>query len=197
MYEEIHRFITLPEQAANFDVLFGTRDWRGALPLTDKERRRFLHDLYVKQLHQQAKVLYVRSFEMRNDRDVTDYYLFYGTNNLLGLKKMKAAMWKLDESGEFTFSDATDPNQMVFFAKQPRSEALREQLLERFKGREATVGDIEQFVLAETAFRETHFKLQILKPLESANPPGLVVTCAPAGRRAGTYADRSIRIRFR
>jgi three-Cys-motif partner protein len=196
MYEEIHRFISLPEQAANFDALFGTRDWRGALPLTDKERRRFLHDLYVNQLHQQAKVRYVRSFEMRNDRDVTDYYLFYGTNSLLGLQKMKAAMWKVNESGEFTFRDATDPNQMVLFAKQPRIEALRTQLLERFKGLEATVGGVEEFVLADTAFRETHFKVQILKSLESADPPGLVVTYAPAGRRAGTYADRSIRIRF-
>ena len=195
MHEEIHRFIGLPDQAANFDALFGTRDWRGALSLADEERRRFLHNLYVNQLHHQAKARYVRSFEMRNDRDVTDYYLFYGTNNLLGLKKMKAAMWKLDESGEFTFSDATDPNQMVFFAKQPGIEALRKQLLERFTGQEATVGDIEEFVLAETAFRETHFKLQILKPLESANPPGLVVTYAPAGRRAGTYADKSIGIK--
>jgi hypothetical protein len=36
---------------------------------------------------------------MSNSRDVTDYFLFYATNELLGLKKMKEAMWKVDESG--------------------------------------------------------------------------------------------------
>src|SRR5579859_472831 len=69
--------------------------------------------LYLRQLHTGAA--YVRSFEMSNARDVTDYYLFYATNELLGLKKMKEAMWKTDESGEFRFSDATDPNQLVLF----------------------------------------------------------------------------------
>ena len=30
----------------------------------------------------------VRSFEMRNQRDAVDYYLFYATNNILGLKSL-------------------------------------------------------------------------------------------------------------
>ena len=38
---------------------------------------------------------------MRNERDVVDYYLFYATNNILGLKRMKEAMWRVDEAGEF------------------------------------------------------------------------------------------------
>jgi three-Cys-motif partner protein len=197
MYQEIHRFIGLPDQAANFDSWFGTPVWRDALRLTGRGRERFLHDLYVKQLHQQAQGRYVRSFEMRNDRDVTDYYLFYGTNNLLGVQKMKAAMWKVDESGEFTFSDTTDPNQMILFAKRPRFDLLQKQLLEHFKGREVTVGDIEEFILADTAFRETHFKQQILRSLELGDPPGLAVTHARGGRRPGTYADKGMRVRFR
>jgi hypothetical protein len=28
-------------------------------------------------------------------------------------------MWKVDESGEFRFSDATNPNQRVLFEKKP------------------------------------------------------------------------------
>jgi hypothetical protein len=38
---------------------------------------------------------------MRNESDVTDYYLFYATNNRKGLEKIKEAMWKVDESGGF------------------------------------------------------------------------------------------------
>ena len=198
MYEEINRFIGHPDQEANFDAFFGTRDWRDGVALTDPQaRNRFLHDLYLRQLRQAASVQYVRSFQMRNERDVADFYLFYATNNLLGMKKMKEAMWEVDESGEFTFSDATNPNQLVLFAKAPRYEVLRQEILERFGGEEATVGEIEEFVLAETAFRETHYKRHVLKPLELAKPPQLEAVNPPKGRRRGTYADDSLRLRFR
>ena len=132
----------------------------------------------------------------RNASGVTDYYLFYATGNLLGLKKMKEAMWKVDQSGEFTFSDATDPNQMVLFEGEPRYDHLRQRILSQFAGREVTVGDLEEFVLAETAFRERHYKQQVLKPLELANPPKLQVLNAPPGRKRGTYALPSLRLKF-
>ena len=100
MYEEINRFIGLPDQKTNFDSFFGTRAWRSGIGFLDpRKRNRFLHDLYVRQLREQAGSKYVRSFEMRNEADVTDYYLFYATNNLLGLQKMKEAMWRVDEFG--------------------------------------------------------------------------------------------------
>ena len=179
-------------------MFFGTPKWREGLGLVDpRARNRFLHDLYLKQLHSDAKMTHVRSFEMRNERDVTDYFLFYATNNLIGLKRMKEAMWKIDESGEFSFSDATNENQFVLFEKEPRFNVLREQIVNRFKGREATIGEIEAFVVAETAFRETHYKSQVLKPMESATPPSVEVVKSPKGRRLGTYADPGLRLRFK
>ncbi len=197
MYEEINRFIGHPDQEQNFDAFFGTPDWREGVKLPDSRRRnRFLHDLYLRQLREAAKAKYVRSFEMRNDKDVVDYYLFYVTNNLLGLKKMKEAMWKVDESGEFRFSDATDPNQFVLFEKEPRFDVLQHQLLGRFGGAVATVEEIEEFVLAETAFRETHYKRHVLKPLELADPPKLEAVDPPPGRKRGTYGEKSLKLRF-
>ena len=44
-------------------------------------RQDFLRDLYGRQLRDAAGAKYVRSFEMRNDKDVTDYFLFYATNS--------------------------------------------------------------------------------------------------------------------
>lgn len=197
MYEEINRFIGHPDQEANFDSFFGTDAWRGCMSLVDpRHRNRFLHDLYLSQLRTAAGATFVRSFQMRNERDVADYYLFYATKNLLGLRKMKEAMWNVDESGEFVFSDATVPNQLVLFAKAPRFEEVRSRILERFRGQEATVGEVERFVLAETAFRETHYKKQVLKPLELADPPGLQAIDPPPGRRRGEYGDPSLRLRF-
>ena len=109
---------------------------------------------------------------------------------------MKKMMWKVDQSGEFTFSDATDPNQVVLFGQEPRYNQLRQQILAEFAGQEVTVREVEEFVLTETAFRETHYKQQVLKPLELGNPPGLQVPNAPLGRRRGTYTPPSLRLRF-
>ena len=110
MYEEINRFLGHPDQEENFDAFFGIHEWREGVGLAGPQaRNRFLHDLYGRQLRGAADAKYIRSFEMRNERDVVDYYLFYATNNILGLKKMKEAMWRVDQGGEFRFSDATDP----------------------------------------------------------------------------------------
>ncbi len=197
MYEEINRFIGHPDQEKNFDSFFGTRAWRQITSISDPhERNRRLHDLYLSQLRDSAGMKYVRSFEMRNDKDVTDYYLFYATNSLLGLKKMKEAMWKVDRSGEFRFSDATNPLQLVLIGHEPQYDVLTSQIIDRFQGRETTVEEIEEFILSETAFRETHYKRQVLKPLETSEPPRLVAIDPPARRRPGTYSDPSLKLRF-
>jgi three-Cys-motif partner protein len=195
MYEEINRFIGHPDQIANFNSFFGTDDWKECVDGPDpRTRNRCLHDLYLHQLHFAAGAEYVRSFEMSNERDVTDYYLFYATNELLGLKKMKEAMWKADESGEFRFSDATDPKQLVLFEKAPHLPALEANLLAEFSGADVSVREIERFVLVETAFRETHYK-GILKVLERGAGLLKVINAAP-GRRAGTFGDPAMVVRF-
>jgi three-Cys-motif partner protein len=196
MYEEINRFLGHPDQEKNFDSFFGTNGWREALAIqTPRERNRFLHDLYAAQLRKVAAVKYVRSFQMKNDRDVTDYYLFHATNSLKGLQKMKEAMWRVDESGEFTFSDATDPNQLVMFERAPRIDVLQRQLLDEFAGKETTVGLVEEFVLAQTAFRDTHYK-SILRDFELSEPALLTTVNAAPGRRRGTFGDPKMVVRF-
>lgn len=122
---------------------------------------------------------------MSNARDVTDYFLFYATSEL-GLKKMKEAMWKVDESGEFRFSDATDPNQFVLFEKAPDLLTLQKHIRAACGGRDVRVGDIEMSVVVDTAFRETHYKT-ILKSLEKDGH--LSVVRAANGRRVGTFPD--------
>ena len=197
MYEEINRFIGHPDQASNFDSFFGTEAWREGIKLEDpRARNRFLHNLYYQQLKIEAGSNYVRSFGMKNFKGVVDYYLFYATNNRLSLQKMKEAMWKVDESGEFIFSDATDPNQLVLFENKPNFEILKNQILEQFSGSEATVAEIEELILAETAYRETHYKRQILRPMELSEPPGIQVVNAPPLRKPGTFPDKKLRIRF-
>jgi len=193
MYEEINRFLVHPDQVQNFDSYFGTEDWQSLANISDsRERNRRLHDLYVSQLHKQAGVKFVRSFEMKNKRGVTDYYLFYATNNIVGLKKMKEAMWRVDEGGEFAFSDATDQNQFVLFEKAPNYGLLQRQIISRFRGHPVSRGEIEHFVVTQTAFRETHYKKQVLAPLETDGR--LSVLNPPAARGKGTFRDPNLTI---
>ena len=49
-------------------------------------------------------------------------------------------------------------------------------ILDEFAGKEVTVAQVEDFVLAETAFNNTHYKRQVLAPLENADLVGLDLT---------------------
>jgi three-Cys-motif partner protein len=197
MYEEINRFIEHPDQTKNFHDLFGTDAWQAVGSITDPPARRaFFHDLYVRQLRQAAGARYVRSFEMANKNDATDYFLFFATNNRKGIQKMKEAMWKIDESGAFRFSDATAGAAQLSLplTAKPHFAALKRDIVNRFAGHVATVAEIEEFVLADTPFRETHYKKHVLAELERS---GVVVPVEPEqGRRAGTYGTPGMKLRF-
>jgi hypothetical protein len=131
---------------------------------------------------------------MSNSRDVTDYYLFYATNSLRGLMKMKEAMWKVDEGGEFNFSDSTDPKQIVLFEKAPRFALLQSQLRAVLASDALTIGDIEKHVVVETAFRETHFK-PILKAWELDET--LEIINPLPRRRRGTFPNPKTQVRLK
>lgn len=194
MYEEINRFISHEQQVKNFTDLFGTDAWQGCVRMQSaRERNRFLHDLYVQQLRNLARAKYVRSFEMSNSNNVTDYFLFFSTNSLLGLKKMKEAMWRIDESGDFRFSDATDPTQSVLFEPAPNLNVLEKLILRRFEGEKCSIEKIEHFILADTPFRETHYK-KLLKKLEQS---GRIQVMDPSPlRRKGTFGDQKMIVLF-
>src|SRR5262245_8334754 len=194
MFEEINRFLSQGQQPDNFDGLFGCRDWREAINIkAPKERVKFLHDLYQRQLTQAAGAKFVRSFAMRNERNAMDNFLFFGTNNELGLRKMKEAMWRVDESGTYTFSDATDPNQSVLFSAEPDRHLLTRLIVDKFAGVETTQNEIERFVVRHTPFRETHYK----KALQALEDGGKLTPINPTPkRRRGTYADMNMRLSF-
>ena len=181
MFEEINRFLSHRDQIANFDCLFGSEVWRSCLSLAGQPRNACLRTTYEASLRKNAK--YVRYFEMRNARDATDYFLFFATNRLEGMKKMKAAMWASDQLGEFRFSDATDPSQAVLF-DEPNYRPLRDEVFKRFRGQTVRVEDLESFLIQETAFRETHLRKQVLTPFENER---LIAVNAKPERRRGQF----------
>lgn len=172
MFEEINRFLSHRDQPENFDALFGCTDWRKADELSGHARKNFLHDLYRDQLISAASARYVRSFEMLNDRGARDYFLFFATRSLLGLRKMKEAMWRIDPAGGVRFSDATNFNQQVLFEPKPDTRLLRRVIEAQFSGTRAAVRDVELFVLEDTAFHAGHYKkvLREMEPRAASHP---------------------------
>jgi three-Cys-motif partner protein len=194
MFEEINRFINHPEQVKNFDTLFACPEWHRAYGLVGGVRKKFIHDLYRDQLRRAAGARYVRSFEMRNDRNASDYFLYFASNNLLGLARMKEAMWKVDPGGGFSFSDATNFDQAVLFQPEPDRPALRRLIAARFAKRRATVRQIENFVVEDTPFHASHYR-KVLAAMESDG--SLTYLNPPGARRRGTYADKLAVLEFR
>jgi three-Cys-motif partner protein len=190
MYEEVNRFISLEEHAEDFDNLFGTTEWRSVRKLSDpSQRRKSIHDIYLRQLKTCAK--FVHSFEMLNKGNSTDYFLFFATNNLKGLEKMKDAMWKVDDTGSFQFSDHADARgRMSLFSAHPNLAPLREAILKNFKGRQVLIESLRDWVIAETEFLPKHLKGPILAPMEHAGELS-VISPAPK-RRKGTFSDGTV-----
>ena len=188
MYEEINRFLTQEQVPQHFDSLFGCEAWTQAQGLSaPTDRKVFLRDLYRRQLEHEAGVKFVRSFEMLNRSNRTDYFLFFGTKSVEGIKKMKEAMWKVDETGAFQFSDATDPNQSILFEAGPDAGDLRKRILDEFRGREVSIEKLEEFVITQTPYRETHLRKSVLVPMEKAIPPELEIVSAPASRKRSFF----------
>lgn len=194
MYEEINRFIQDEKLWDSLEKTFGTDRWKVVLgEANPMERQNQLHNVYKEQLEKEAGISYVRSFKMKNKKNKTDYFLFFGTNHILGIKKMKEAMWKVDEYGSFEFSDATyNPAQSVLLELEPNYAILKRMILDEFNGKSVSVDNLETFVLVKTPFRETHFRTHILKPMETATPPEIVVTSLSGQRRKGTFRSGSI-----
>jgi three-Cys-motif partner protein len=195
MYEELNRFLSHPDHAETYDELFGTDEWRTVLPVHDPDqRRRRIHDIYLKQLREAAEIEYVRSFEMLNQTNHTDYFLFFGTHQIRGLEKMKEAMWRVDPSGRFQFSDFTNAKETLnLFADDPGYAILKQMILAEFQGEEASIEKVSDFVVTHTPFLRTHIKKQILKPMEESEE--LSVVSAKPGRTKGTFPDGT-RIQF-
>jgi three-Cys-motif partner protein len=191
MYEEINRFLGHPDHADTYDLLFGTNAWRKVLEVKNPDdRRRMIHDIYRDQLHA-IGIEYVRSFEMLNQGNRTDYFLFFGSHSLRGLEKMKEAMWKADPAGAFQFSDYTDAERTInLFPDKPDFEGLKRMLLARFRQKDISIEELSSFVLVDTPFLKTHFKTQILKPMELAGELSKVQ--AKEGRKLGTFPDGTI-----
>ena len=201
MYESINRFLSHPNSKieVHLNKLFGTGEWKALTLEQDPDRRRDgIVDFYRQRLIEQARLKYVRTFEMINEGNRTEYFLYFVTNSLTGLSKMKQAMWKADPERGQVFSDLTDTNQMVLLESTPDLARLRNLLRHRFQGHGwVGIDQVEEFVLKDTPYSEAiHLKRLTMAPMEREVPPLMEVVRPPGSRnRPGDYPSGT-RIRF-
>jgi three-Cys-motif partner protein len=133
MIEAINRFVEHPSplDREHIRTLLGAGPTEIEQVTSSADRLEAFRQLYQKKLLQHAK--FVRYFAMRDHRDSVIYYLFFATNHPLGHAKIKEVFWKVDPQSGFTFSDATNPDQLVLFENDSPRE-LANQLKRQFAG---------------------------------------------------------------
>lgn len=193
MYDGLNRWITHPDEKIHVSLrdLFGSDEYEGAGDLAGADRRAFLHDLYMRQLRDVGKFKYTLDFEMIDGRGKNVYSLIFGSRHIKGLEAMKGAMWEVDPSGAFRFSDRHD-GLTSLFADQIDVGPLRSAMVERFSGEEVRVDTVlHEWVLSETIYGASHYKKLVLKELQSE---GLIVPVQGQSRK-GTFPDGTV-VRF-
>ncbi len=129
---------------------------------------------------------------MKNKKGASDYYLFFATKSLKGLKAMKSVMCSIDQSLAYEFSDETNPYQPFLLQPKPDYAILQRALIAQFKGQTVTMGEIDLFVADKTPF--CTYKQEALKPMEAA---GKIEVLTSQRRKKGTFPeDSDLRIHF-
>jgi three-Cys-motif partner protein len=146
-WQRMHPYFTDPTKAETFTRALGGEEWRDVKDLRDQARVERFREIYVNALHARAGAKYVYDFAMRGADHRLIYWLFFSTNSLKGLEVMKKAMWKVDSTGRFEFSDR-DANQgmLVTYTQSMLADDLDRQL----RGREMTSAELREHVLTQT-----------------------------------------------
>lgn len=183
-WSHMNRFLTDATKWAGISGAFGSDEWKTAITLPPKDRERFLKDLYISALRFKGGAKYVSYFSMYDSTGRLLYWLFFCTGNPRGLEEMKKAMWRVDGTGMFRFSDSDDPDQLTFLSEGYTQRWLAEHLVEQFKGTSVTVEDVKLYVLTKTPCCVYAEALHMLENCES-----LTVPAPPPGRKRGSYSD--------
>jgi len=188
MVDAINRFLRHPEDDIVKHIVdaFGT-DEAVQIAKDSGNRIENLRTLYQRQLNTVAR--YVRYFEMRDHNNRVQYYLFFASNNRTGHVKMKDAMWKVDPEGEFRFSDATNPNQMVLFEADTTSPLIN-LLWNKFGGRKQVLAkEVLAYVEDDTAYLKKHMTAALRQGELDGRLKVEAKKSDGARRKAGTYPD--------
>ncbi len=188
--DSINRFIGTDDADKHISELFGTDAVIELIKSSNNNRVRDLKDLYQIMLQEHSK--FVRYFEMRNRENRIIYYLFFASNSNRGHLKMKEAMWRVNQEGDFIFSDSTNKNQEVLFVKNDFGEEVFDILKTNFKNKTVDVIELKSYVEDNTAYLDKH----LTQSLRFAEHENLIAVNEfkkdGTKRRKGSFPDGTI-----
>jgi three-Cys-motif partner protein len=172
--------------------LFGSDCWRTELALqgSSLDRCKSILDLYKRRLRTIPGVRYVFAFEMRSRAATLNYYLVFASQHRLGLEKMKEAMRSVDQSGEFSFCDAS-VGQVRMFQKDANEE-IKEHAGKWFalcKGKRILYQELVDYALNETPYKNPK---GMLISLEDQELLAVVETYPGTTRRKRTFDEKVV-----
>jgi hypothetical protein len=149
--------------------------------------RTFFFDLYERQLGA-AGARFVLRFELYLGNRLK-YAIFFGTKNLVGIDKMKQAIWKVAPTGDFAFRGGRSEQLTLGLSTvdyRPLLSAIESFLRARPAGAWVDVGEVQNFIVEKTDYHSTQYKKNALVPIEKA---GKIEIDPTSRRRSGTYPD--------
>ena len=159
-WQRMHPYFTDQTKANTFTRALGGEEWREVQSLQGQQRIERFRAIYLRVLRERAKAKFVYDFAMRGQDHRPIYWLFFCTNSIKGLEVMKKAMWTVDSTGRFEFSDRDADQGMLTRYTQ---EILADDLHGALRGMEVSSVTLKEHVLTKTP--EYRFKeaIQILK----------------------------------
>lgn len=190
--DEIARIFHAGEHAsyeAHLNSIFDGHEWKTLLDSTDTSGviYRKVLQLYKAKLKEIQKVKYVFSFEMRTSLHALNYYLVFASQHPLGLEKMKEAMKRIDQAGDYRFSDAGVIQSALFRFDKP--ELHSGGLYNEFKGKKVGYEELRDFALNESPFINPK---GMLRDLECEKNLIDEVKSRDSRRRKGTFNEEKL-----
>ncbi|HEX5055610.1 MAG TPA: three-Cys-motif partner protein TcmP [Gammaproteobacteria bacterium] len=182
-WDHLNRFISDSTKWRGITEAYGSDEWKQAIDKKGIERRNHILSFYKKALYEKARVKYVIEFAMCGPDNNLLYWLFFCTNNLRGLEEMKKAMWGVDSTGSFRFSDKDNPDQLSLLSNYTQ-DSLASELKKELLGKTMTLEQTKEYVLVNTP---CYLYKEALKKLESRGQ--IQIRNVPETRRKGTFPD--------
>ena len=188
MVDTLNRFLDTPRILPHGERLFGTTDFSRVSEAPRGMRVSELVGLYEEQLRRVAGFRHTHHFKMLRSDNSIAYYIVYATKSSTGVEKFKAAMWKVDPSTGGRFSDRDYKQGSLLTGEFVERGRLKLDLLSAFRGKDATIAELEAFVIPKV-FLVSHLK----KALREMEKSGQLEATRPGGGTRGYPKGTQVR----
>jgi three-Cys-motif partner protein len=167
-WNRLHQFMSDPTKSKGITKAFGGDEWSEVADKFGSEKEERFRDIYIGALKARGRAEFVYPFAMRDENNRVIYWLFFSTNNIRGLEEMKKAMWSVDRSGSFEFSDKYASSLGKLFRYS--DDDLARDLHAALAGRQLSVDEIQRFVLTSTPAVNFKNALKIMQRAGTLRP---------------------------